>query len=531
MSVFFSSKAQINVYIYQNNKKIKHWQISDTSLLDLKLKKFLQDKRDNGFLYASIDSILSDSNNIKIYFFKGEKFFWNQISCKIDSSKAYKIDKFKHKIANISKLQKEMQNICKKFTNSGYPFAKAKIIFLEIKKNTINAQIQINKGRYVYFDSIYFDKKNLNISEKFLENFLDFKPHKAFNYEIVRNINKKMQNLDFIEIVSPAELEFHKKNVDLYLYPKKIKSNQISGIVSFTNVNNKFSIIGEASVNLVNIFKSADKINLTWKHTKTLSQNFNTNFLLPYLFGTKFGLYENLNIEKFDTSYVNFSNQLRINYFIAGLNKLGASFNFYRSIIIDSSENLANYKSKTYGIFINFQNFDYPLNPRKAYKFTIQTEVGNKITNDSSEYLLTAKSNIIIVRPLSTHSIIFFQNSTQIIQSPFLYENELIKFGGAKLMRGFDEESLSASFLSITSLELRYLFAKNSNIFLFSDYGIFQHYSISEKYWQHPFSIGLGTHLATKRGILSLSLAIGKLDSQNFEFSQTKVHFGFKTLF
>ena len=52
-----------------------------------------------------------------------------------------------------------------------------------------------------------------------------------------------------------------------------------------------------------------------------------------------------------------------------------------------------------------------------------------------------------------------------------LYDNELFRIGGTKLLRGFNEEVIFASFYSVFSLEYRLLFNQNSNLFVFSDLG------------------------------------------------------------
>ena len=47
------------------------------------------------------------------------------------------------------------------------------------------------------------------------------------------------------------------------------------------------------------------------------------------------------------------------------------------------------------------------------------------------------------------------------LQSENMFKNELFRIGGLKTLRGFDEESITASFYNIATLEWRFLFEQN----------------------------------------------------------------------
>ncbi len=60
-------------------------------------------------------------------------------------------------------------------------------------------------------------------------------------------------------------------------------------------------------------------------------------------------------------------------------------------------------------------------------------------------------------------------NQSGFIENENLFTNELFRIGGLKTLRGFDEESLTASAYSIFTLEFRYLFDINSYFHVFFD--------------------------------------------------------------
>ena len=49
--------------------------------------------------------------------------------------------------------------------------------------------------------------------------------------------------------------------------------------------------------------------------------------------------------------------------------------------------------------------------------------------------------------------------------------------------------------------------------------------------WDHYLGIGAGIQFQTKAGAFVLQLAVGKRPGEGFDFSATKVHFGYSSLF
>jgi hemolysin activation/secretion protein len=117
------------------------------------------------------------------------------------------------------------------------------------------------------------------------------------------------------------------------------------------------------------------------------------------------------------------------------------------------------------------------------------------------------------------------------IQSSSYFQNELFQVGGFKLMRGFDEEALFANRYLVGNIEYRYLLDKNSRLFSFVDLGQTFNQAILEQRYNQYVGVGAGLSFETKTGILSLSIAVGKQNSNPFDTRQAKIHFGFVSLF
>ncbi|MDH3244582.1 MAG: BamA/TamA family outer membrane protein, partial [Saprospiraceae bacterium] len=134
--------------------------------------------------------------------------------------------------------------------------------------------------------------------------------------------------------------------------------------------------------------------------------------------------------------------------------------------------------------------------------------------------------------PLFQSSAIRVQQKTGWIKSDReLYDNELFRIGGTRLLRGFNEESIRSNFYSILTLEYRLLFDRNSNLFIFSDLGYFRQHTANIERSDTPVGLGIGMNLETKIGVFGISYAIGKQEGDPFNFRTGKIHFGMVSLF
>ena len=118
----------------------------------------------------------------------------------------------------------------------------------------------------------------------------------------------------------------------------------------------------------------------------------------------------------------------------------------------------------------------------------------------------------------------------ELTKVPFFFFFWLVKVGGFKLLRGFDEESQFVSKYVVGTLEYRYLVGLNSAFFVFLDGGYGKH--LQEENPDHTYlGTGLGLSFETKAGIINLAWALGKRNDTEFNLRQSKVHLGFASYF
>ena len=96
-------------------------------------------------------------------------------------------------------------------------------------------------------------------------------------------------------------------------------------------------------------------------------------------------------------------------------------------------------------------------------------------------------------------------------------------------MRGFDEEAIFASTYLVGTIEYRYLLGLNSNFFAFTDLGWTSNTITSQR--NSYIGAGVGLSFETKGGIFNLSYAAGKRNDLDFDIRQSKIHFGYVSIF
>ena len=100
-----------------------------------------------------------------------------------------------------------------------------------------------------------------------------------------------------------------------------------------------------------------------------------------------------------------------------------------------------------------------------------------------------------------------------------------------ELLRGFDEESIYASAYAVGTAEYRYLIARNSFLFVFSDAGWVNNKMSKTSPSCVYIGFGGGMAFETKAGIFNISYAAGKRDDTNLNLRQSKIHLGYVNYF
>lgn len=547
-----SSKLKLNVRVQDSkeNKNVKPSEeeiFSDSTALFSFIEGKLEYYRSLGHLAVRMDSLTGSEDGYSMYVKLGPVFTWLNISLRDfpdEDLRALnlKLDKQIKRPISLKSFLKTQKKVVSWYENHGYPFAKIGLDSLEIENNTISATWVLSRGVAIPIDTVHI-KGDAKIHPRYVYRHIGIAPRSLYNEKRIRDIERVFDEIAFIDEIKPAEVEFFEQSADLFLYLKKKKANRFNGILGVLPNNEKSGkllLTGEIDFQLVNPFGRGENIQFLWKKTESSSQRLNLNSTYPFLFNSPIGVDYSLLLDKRDSSFLNVENEIGLNYFLGRSNFVKAFFRSKSSSTLRAdivSAEFADVKADLFGIGFRFRRLDHVLNPRKGFQVESQFAYGKKhLKNRNPNSNVIADKDIptqfegefymALYAPLISNFVVLLANRSAFIENSVLFENELLKIGGHNSIRGFDEESILVSAYSLFTLELRYLFEKNSNVFLFAERAWYQKKTITADVEDKPLGFGIGSSFQTKGGIFTISYALGKQFDNPIELKNAKIHFG-----
>ena len=454
--------------------------------------------------------------------------------------------------------------------NNGYPFAKLQLDSLRINEQMVSGQWTLEKGPLYKVDSIRVTG-TAKISSSYLQNYLDIPHGSIYRKDKLDGVSRRLLELPFLKETRKWDMTMLGTGSTLNLYLDSKKSSQINALIGLLPSNpqlgGKLLVTGEANLNLKNALGGGETIGLNWQQLQVKSPRLNILFIQPYIFHSKFGFDFNFDLLKKDSSYLNLNLLLGAQYVLSERQSGRLFYQGFRTNLINVDTNrlkatkelplFLDVMTNNLGIDYQFNNTDYRLNPRKGNEWyvmmsgglrkikknttimSLDTDASGKPFDFGSLYdTLSLKTYILKLKLAGAH---YFKTGKQTtirtavnagwIETENAFDNEVFQIGGYKLLRGFDEESIYATQYTIGTAEFRYLIGLNAYLFTFADFGWARNDTYAELVSHTYLGTGFGMALETKAGILNLSYAVGKRDDVTFSLRQSKIHFGFVSIF
>ena len=437
---------------------------------------------------------------------------------------------------------------------NGYPFALIRLDSIRIKEGGISATLVVDEGDPVILDSAMI-RGDARIAPAYLYNYLNIKPGSAFSQDAMAKVTVRLRELPFLTETRPAETEFFPGKARPVLFLKGKKASQFNGVVGIQPDNaqpGKVFVTGDVRMRLLNAFGKAELIDLNWSNPQPRSQELKLNFSYPFIFSLPLGIEGDLRLFKKDTIFLELNRQAVFRYFFSGMNSVRVFSSRKTSNLISTKgyENttvlppFADVASTSYGLGLQMQRLDYRLNPRRGYSVDISAgagvrtvdknsrvnpEVYDSIRLRSTQY--RAEGVIDVYFPVFARGVINTGLSGGWMLADNFFTNELYRFGGLKSLRGFDEQTLTASTFIIGKAEYRFILEQNSYLLLFYNRAWYEDKSRRDVLKDSPRGFGAGITFDTRLGIFSFTYALGAAQGSPLQFRSAKVHFGMINFF
>ena len=545
-SISFSQNLTLEIYsnIGQENDIISdiNYNKNFDTFEELKneVDNAIQNLQKTGFLNASINQIQQIKNNeylAEISLKNKIKYIYvlglDSISLKgyenykiIDGKKTVKLP-----IENIQDFFKKLNQYTSK---NGFPFNSAKFVNIKaFELNNLQAEIQINYEKQREIDKIVV-KGYKKFPKSYLKHLAKYKIGKKFDMQQVQESSKLLNQLVFIKQTKKPEILFTADSTSIYLYIEKLKKNSFDGFIGFSNdeSENNIQLQGYLDFELVNNFNFGEKIEFLYKSEKNTDRILETNIDLPYIFKSPIGVTLGLKLTKKDSSFV--SNEQFTNFFYRNSNNHKFSLGL-RSINSDEqletpNNNFQDFKT----VFKDFQyefiefNLESLLFPvKQSYLFRISQ--GNRISDDQENKQVYANMDFIKIFDFGFKNSLYINFKSEILESDTYLSNELSRFGGAKSIRGFDENSLFSNKYFLLITEYRYELSNTIYINSIFDVGNYENKLINV--YSNIYGVGIGIGLLTKGGLFSINYAVGSDWKDKIDTKNARIHINFRSFF
>ena len=434
---------------------------------------------------------------------------------------------------DVSDLESTLNSLTNLLTSKSHPFASVSLKNISpINKTTLSADLVVKKKQSRQLQSVEI-KGYEKFPRAFIKQYLGIKVNTPFDLKAIQSKTEALNQLNFTNQLRPAEVLFTQDTTRVYLYLEKTKSNRFDGFLGFGSdeTSGSLELNGYLNLNLVNNLNFGESFRLNYRSDENDLKTFETQLTLPYLFKSPIGSELQLNIIKKDSTFTTTDQVASLYYQINPKQKvfLGIKSSQSNALTAESITRVQDFRTTAYELRYEYQqrNTNNLLVPLKRFFEVRLSKATRKITDtETNQTTYTLKASNIF--SLNLKNSIYLRLNAQGINSENYLQNELFRFGGINAIRGFEENSITAKQFGILASEYRYQLSPGLYIHSIIDAAYFETSTQSN---QKLFGFGFGFGLLTEAGVLKFNLANGKTETQNFKFSDSKVHLSLTATF
>ncbi len=515
--------AQKNVWIIDGDSIAARFE--DSVSAHRAVRKFLNAQILNGYVYASLDSSTFDRDSYYFDIHLGTRERWSPSQVLIDSMPS-------------SSKKRQIGDQLAKLGDNGYPFATLRLFDVERREEGITAEVYITSEEFIQYDTLVVQNSKTDLKKEYLWKYLGLEPGEPYSESAFRKIPLKVARSNLFDLNSDPDLAIADGRAIVYL---DIKENQVSsfeGLAGLQRVDNRSVLMGYLNLTLGNLFSSGKELSLNWNRFQSESQKLNVRYSNPYIFLTDINVGGEVDIIRQDTSFTSTSYQLNASSEFFSSMWFGIQFSRFLSTSLRESTDMLteNVKTSWYGINLStLANKNY-FERRSYFGYSSSLELGDRrvlATNSSvTPNQLVFRINLESQAQLEfgSRSSFVFNGVYDVLRNEFPFQNEMIRLGGLKSFRGFNEFELFVTEAITGQFEYRYYFERLSYLQVFTDLGLINSPNFGDNL-RSIASFGFGFGLQTDGGVFNLVLANGMRPDDQFNFTYTNVHFGYVSRF
>ena len=508
-----SKRKHENSFLKKIIFKKKH---KDSSSIYNEIKKTQIKLKKSGYFLNTLDSIKKDKKYYIAYF-----SLRNKIDSVIIENKVKNLNKNNSGVyekvikIKINELESKLNKISKNLEENGNSFSKITLKNLRIKNKILFAELKINNLKERKITKLVF-KGYDNFPKSFIKNYYNINKRTLFNKKKLLEISDLTRNLDFVSEIKKPETLFTKDSTIIYVYIKEQKKSSFDGLINFSSTEGgRINFNGHLDLNLKNIFKTGESLNLNWNSLGNERQELAINIKTPYLFNTKLTPELKFTIYKQDSTFINTKLEAKLKY------QIKQNSNLFISVTSDNSEELINneinnidtYQNTFWGIGYEFTINNNDIFDNNKFHLSINPSFGKRKSKTNSLSQIKLESTITYLININKRNYFYLKNEIGYLNSDNYIQNEIFRIGGSKSIRGFVDKSLFVENHITQNIEYRYLTSDKSYLYTITDFALTK---VNDKK-ENLIGLGIGYLFNTNNSQINISTAI----SRNISKKQT----------
>lgn len=537
----------------------------------LAVREFLVDWRqksqERAYWEASVDSLYADSSGKFVaVLHRGPAYAWSKLDLGDDPLVrrwARRAGYRQRRFAGGRPLSPQgwtavRDTLVSRAAREGYPFASAALTDIEwVAPGALSARIDVRTGPLIRVGEVRIPE-GVRVRNVFMERYLGLVPGEPYSQRRVRRMGERLAQLPYLTMSGPASISFRDSLAYLDLPLTRRPASRfdfVIGVLPNSNQTGNLLITGELNGELYNGFGQGERIAARFEQLRPQTQELQLALDYPFLFGLPFGFEGELELYRRDSSFLNLNWRVAATYLREGNDRLSAFWEQRRTIVpgLDSAQLVNGQLPDTLGVnrtFFGLQlrrnRTDRRFSPRSGYTLDLSAAAGfrrlrgidfegpaaDSLSERSTQFQLGAALDFYVEPFVGTVLYLGLRAQALLTDRPVL-ANEQFRIGGARLLRGFDEQQLFATDYEILTAEFRLLLGERAFLYAFVDAARLNPRSTArpDLAIDYPLGLGAGVNFETRAGIFGLSLALGRQSGQSLDIGAPKVHLGYVSVF
>ena len=362
--------------------------------------------------------------------------------------------------------------------------------------------------------------------------------------ELMERGRRNLMNSDLFNDVSRGELIFVNGEPHISYEVTEQQLNFFDGLIGYLpQADGSGQFAGYGDILLRNAIADGNHLELRYEQLQPLVSKLKIGAGQQFIAGMPLRLQAELRFTQQDTTYLVRDAELLSGYRLFPGFEIMALIRNDRSSVSElfGVTDPVSYDSRAtfFGLGFRYRQLDRMIVPTRGYDARIMLEQGRRfITDDRAEEGRRRNFSQTIFRgevrgyiPAGSRQVLAPRVQGFFLESPDFLVTDLFRFGGAESMRGFREDQFRASTVVWGDLEARFLLDRNSYIFLFGAYGVYERPQlITEQTDQLRAqndlkSFGFGLAFDSPLGLIKFSYAV----SPDENLANGNVHVGIRT--